>query len=322
VAAGPALYYLRTFHVAASEGSFTRAARLLALSQPSVSAHIRALERYYRAPLFEVRRRRVHLTAEGQALLALTQRIFNLVEETDRAIAATQGVERGYLALEASPTIGVYLLPPSLSRYRRTYPGVTVELTIGPTEHVAASVLADRVPLGLVEAPVAHADLHVEPFGHDDMVLIAPRDHPWAAAGAVEPKALQGLPLLRREAGSAIRATVDAMLHDAGLAAETDMVLGSTEALKQAVVAGAGLAWVPRAAAAREIAAGEVAVVRVRGVDARRTLSLIWVRQQRLPPAAAAFLDLLRQDAISGSCCSAASVQWPTVQGSTHEHAT
>ena len=291
--AGPSLYYLRTFHTAAAEGSFTRAASLLALSQPSVSAHIRALEHYYGVALFEVRRRRVYLTAEGEALRAYTDRIFNLVDETSRAIIATQGVERGYLALAASPTIGVYLLPSILARFRHLYPGVRIEMGIASSEDVVSRVLADRVPVGLVEAPIIHPDLHVEAFAEDEMVLIAPPGHPWTRRGSVGRDALRGVPLLRRESGSTIRAIVDAMLERAGVVVDTDMVLGSTEALKQAVVAGAGPAWVPRLAAAREIAAEDVAVVPIAGVDARRRLSLIWLHQRRLSPAAGAFLELL-----------------------------
>ena len=298
--AGPSLYYLQTFHVAATERSFTRAARLLNLSQPSVSGHVRALERYYRVPLFEIRRRRVHLTAQGEELLSYTERIFNLVGETDRAVAAVSSVERGYLSFAASPTIGVYLLPPVLEHFRRAYPSVQVEVAIEVTEAVVERVLADQVPLGLVEAPVAHTGLDVEPFGKDEMVLIAPPGHPWADGRAVEREDLRGVRLLRREAGSAIRSIVDAMLERAGLAAETDMVLGSTEALKQAVVAGAGVAWVPRAAVAREMARGDVAAVQVVGIDARRTLFLVRPRGPQPPPAVGAFLELLRSDMGAG----------------------
>src|SRR3954453_7105653 len=98
------LYRLQTFHTVATERSFTRAARELHLSQPAVSAHIRALERHFGARLFAVRHRRVYLMAAGEALFTYTERVFNLPREAERAVAATQGLERGRLSVGASTT--------------------------------------------------------------------------------------------------------------------------------------------------------------------------------------------------------------------------
>src|SRR5262245_9253901 len=159
--AAPSLYYLRTFHAVATERSFTRAARQLDLSQPAVSAHVRALERYYQGRLSDVRNRRVFLTAAGQALFAYTQRVFNLLDQATRTVAATQRGERGILRLAASPTVGVYLLPPLLGRFKREHPEVDVDVAIGPTAEIVATVVSDRSPFGLVEAPVSHRDLAV-----------------------------------------------------------------------------------------------------------------------------------------------------------------
>src|SRR5581483_549336 len=270
--APPSLYYLRTFHVVAAQRSFTRAARELNLSQPAVSAHIRSLEHYYRAPLFQVRHRRVYLTAEGEALFAYTERVFNLLREAEWAVAATQTVERGQLAVAASATIGVYLLPPVLKRYAESHPGVQVELAIGTSGEVVARVLAEEVPLGFVEAPVTEAGLDVRAIGADEMVLIAPPAHPWAQASSVALSDLHGAPVLRREATSGTQALVDLLLEQAGVTMRTAMVLGDTEALKQAVLAGAGVAWVPRLTVTRELAARDLVAVPVAGIALQRTL--------------------------------------------------
>lgn len=287
------LYYLQTFHLVATERSFTRAARQLALSQPAVSAHIRALERYYRAPLFAVRHRRVYLTAAGEALYEYTARIFNLLREANRAVAATQGLERGRLALGASPTIGVYLLPDVLAQFRAAHPRVEIELTIDTTAAIVGRLLADELYFGLVEAPVSHPDLAVEPFAEDELVLIAPPGHPWAVAGAVAVTALDGAPVLRREPGSGTQAYVDRMLEHAGVTMATAMVIGNTEALKRAVLAGLGVAWVPRITVRRELGAGDLVAVRVEGLDLRRVLSWVTPRGLGHAPAVAAFLALL-----------------------------
>src|SRR6059036_3564576 len=125
--APPSLYYMRTFHAVAVERSFTNAGRRLSLSQPAVSAQIRALERHYGARLFDVRHRRVQLTPEGEAVLPYAERVLALLREADDAVAATQGLQRGHLSFGASTTIGNYMLPPVLASFRTAHPGLRVD---------------------------------------------------------------------------------------------------------------------------------------------------------------------------------------------------
>jgi DNA-binding transcriptional LysR family regulator len=290
---GASLEYLRTFHTVAMLGGVTRAAAALHLSQPAVSGRLRALERHYGAPLMEVRHRRTRLTAEGEALLAYTTRVFNLLGEADRAVRAARDAERGHLAVGASTTIGIYLLPAVLGSFARAHPGVEVSLAVGTSAEVRDRVLRDEVPFGLVEAPVPHEDLEALPFAADEVVLVVPPDHPWARAGQVDTLALSGTRALRREAGSGTRAFVDAALTRAGVTVDTAMELGSTEALKQAVMAGMGVAWISRMTVRREAAAGALAVVETPAIDLSRRLWRIAPHGARLPPTAQAFLTLL-----------------------------
>ena len=292
--AAPSLYYLRTFHAVATERSFTRAGRSLDLSQPAVSAHIRTLERYYRGRLFETRQRRVHLTPEGETLFTYTVRVFNLLEEAAHSVAATQRAERGLLRLGASPGIGAYLLPRLLGIFKHDHPGVEIALAIGTSVDIVADVLADRLPIGLVEAPVSHRDLTVEPIGEDAMVLVVSPDHPLARRSHVDPSELADVPLLRRETGSGTRTLVDSALQEAGVSQPTLMELGSPEALKQAVLGGIGVAWLPRLSVARELAANDLVRVPVAGLSVRRILSVIRRHDTHVVSGAEPFLDLVR----------------------------
>jgi DNA-binding transcriptional LysR family regulator len=144
----------------------------------------------------------------------------------------------------------------------------------------------------LVEAAVCHADLVARPFATDDMVLIVPPEHPWAQRPALPLAALQGTAILRREAGSGTQAFVDQALARAGVLLDTAMVLGSTEALKQAVLAGGGVAWVPRMTVRRELGAGELVAVPVPALDLRRPL---WVVHPRGAAPSALTTALLEQ---------------------------
>jgi DNA-binding transcriptional LysR family regulator len=293
-----ALPYLRTFHLVATERSFTRAGRALSLSQPAVSAHIRSLERYFGGRLFEVRQRRVHLTAAGHTLFAYTQRVFNLLDEAGRAVSATRRAQRGVLRLGASPTLGVYLLPSLLGQFQRQHPEVEIDVAIGPTGDIVARVVADDLPFGLVEAPISHRDLVVDRVGEDELVLVAPNDHPLARLRQVEPHELAEVPLLRREAGSGTRALVDMALLRAGVNPSTLMELGSPEALKQAVLAGVGLAWLPRLSVARELASKQLAQVQVVDLSVRRVLSAVRRHDRGPLPVTHAFLELLRNTVV------------------------
>src|SRR5581483_12021678 len=286
---------LLTFHAVAMLRSYSRAAQVLQLSQPAVSARIRALERHYGAPLFAVRHRRVYLTAEGQTLLEYTQRIFNLLRRAEREVAATRALGHGRLSLAASPTIGGYLLPPLLREFSRRYPTIQAAVYVGTSAEVLARVVAEQEPVGLVEAPVSHPAVEVTPFAEDELVLVAPPDHPWARRGSVSLEELRDARLLRREAGSGTQALVDAALARAGITVQTAMELGSTETLKQAVMAGLGVTWLSRAVVARELAAGDLAAVRTPALDLRRLLFWIAPRGQPRSPADEAFLDLLRE---------------------------
>lgn len=288
------LYYLKTFHAVADQRSFTRAGARLHLSQPAVSAQIRALERHYGGPLFEVGNRQVRLTPEGEALLPYAERVLSLLREADGAVAATRGLERGRLVMAASTTIGNYMLPPLVRTFTRTYPGLEVEVLIGTTLQVAELVASERAPFGLVEASVDRDDLVAEPFGEDEIVLIAaPRDLP-ARCTRLTVDELRRINILVREPGSRTRVLIEAELHRAGLSLSNRTVLASTEAIKEGVLAGMGMAWVPRTAVAREIAAGELRVVEVDGIAITRTLCILRPLGRALRCASAAFVRMIR----------------------------
>ena len=292
----PSLYYLRTFQAVATEHSFTRAGRRLGLSQPAVSAHIRALEQHFGAELFEVRQRSVHLTAAGQALFTYTQRAFNLLDEAALAVAAARHAQSGVLRMGASPIVGIYLLPPLLGKLKHERPDVQIDVAITTSGEVVRQVVGEAVPFGIVEAPVSHRDVDVQPIGQDEMVLVAPPQHALARIARhhpVQPEQLEGIPVLRREAGSGTRALVDTALSRVGLNAPTLMELGSPEALKQAVLQGVGIAWVSRLSVARELAAHELELVSVVGLSVPRVLSLVHRRDTVLPALAEPLLELI-----------------------------
>lgn len=289
------LSLLATFIEVARLRSFTRAGERLGLSQPGVSAHIRALERHLDCKLFHMRGRSLLLTSEGEALFGYAERCFNLLAEGERAVAAVRSLQGGILRLGASGTIGVYLLPPVLRRFAERYPAVQVSVAMGVSAAIVTRVLADEIAFGLIEAPAGDPRVQVTTFMEDEMALVVAPTHPWAAAGQVGLKALSATPLLRREAGSGTRVLVDAAMERVGVSPRVSMELGSVEALRGAVLEGLGPAWLPRVAVQRDLDDGRLAAVATPGLTIRRSFSLVARHDLPLPAAATAFLAVLRE---------------------------
>jgi DNA-binding transcriptional LysR family regulator len=194
------------------------------------------------------------------------------------------------LRFGASTTLGNYLLPRVLGGYARSHPSIGLETTIGTSADVLVWVKAERVQFGFVEAPLQDTDVEVAAIGQDELILATATSHRLARTGPLRPPSLAQFPILRREATSGTQQLVDTELLRSGANSPTQMVLGSTEALKQAVVQGIGMAWLPRLAVMHELAKGELVHVKVEGLQICRALSLVRLRGTHLSAAADALL--------------------------------
>ncbi len=289
------LRQLRGFVMVASCGSFSRAADDLNLTQPAVTTQIQALERELGIRLLERLPHHVLLTPAGERLLPYARGLLNLEEEALRAVAELKGLQSGCLRIGASPTIGSYLLPGMLSEFRRRYPGIRVIAEIAPTQRVVEALETHALDLGLVEAPVSSAVLAVDPFLTDELVLVVPAGHPWARRRSVHPNELAEQALVGREPTSGTRLLLDERLRSLGVEITPSMELGATEAIKNAVVAGLGIAFLSRLAIQSEERLGTVSVLPVEGLDLHRPLYCVQHRQRYVMPATRAFLDFVHQ---------------------------
>jgi DNA-binding transcriptional LysR family regulator len=288
------LHKLRVFVAVAERQHFTRAAEELGISQPALTAHVRDLERHLGTPLFERAGRGVRLTDAGHLVLGYARRMLALAVELEEAVDDVKGLRAGELRIGASTTIGEYLLPPALAAFRRAYPGVRIAVEIANTTHIADRLRHGELHLGLIGEPLDDPDLTCEPCWDDELVLIVPPGHAWA--GRILALAdLDGMPLVEREAGSATRGVAEAALAGAGVRPAVTLELGGTEAVKGAVMAGLGVAFVSACAVARELATGHLARSTVPALAMRRQFQVARRRGRQLTAAEAAFLPLLRQ---------------------------
>lgn len=286
---------LRIFVAVARAGSFTRAAAALDLRQPTVSQQIQVLERGLRTRLFERLGRSVRLTAAGTALLGYAERILELAEEAQAATREAAGVATRTLRLGAGNTLATYILPDLLARLRWERPDVVVQITIGNTNQLIDAVLDNRVELALVGSPVTDTRLAIHPFLRDELVAIVPPDSPLAALERIMIGELAHQTFLMREAGSALQASLQALLKARGIEPERTMTLGNIEAIKRSVEAGLGVSIVPEIAVRREAQTGALRALSLADVLDERRFNYVYRRDHVLSPAARVFAELVEK---------------------------
>jgi DNA-binding transcriptional LysR family regulator len=286
------LNHLRVFHTVAGAGSITAAARALHVSQPAVSKQLADLEDALGARLVDRLPRGVRLTTAGRTLVEHAARIFGIEHTAEAELAALRGVRRGQLAIGASTTVGSYLVPRVFGALQRQYPELRLELQIGNTAAIHDLVRHATVELGLTEG-LTEPGLAAHVFDHDEMVAITAPGDPVLARAPLTAKDLVALPFVMRERGSGTRDVIEAAFARMRLSIEPVMALGSTEAVKNAVAAGLGVAMVSRLTVERELATGVLAAIEISDLAVRRALHLVELRGVSRSPAAARFIDLL-----------------------------
>lgn len=255
------LEQLRIFVAVAEREHVTRAAADLNLTQSATSAAIAALEARYAIRLFNRIGRRIELTQTGRLFLVEARAVLARAATAETVLDDIAGLKRGSLRLAASQTVGNYWLPPLMHRYRASYPGIALALTIGNTETVADTVREGVADLGFVEGPVDDQALSVTSVAEDEMVLVVSPTIPRPNASALSKADLKAMRWVFREPGSATRALFEKAMAKAGLrVSDINMVLElpSNEAVRAAVEDGAGAAVLSKLVVAASIEAGSL----------------------------------------------------------------
>jgi DNA-binding transcriptional LysR family regulator len=289
------LQKLRAFVAVAREGNVTRAAKQLSLSQPALSKQLAELEESLSAVLFDRLPRGMRLTVAGEILLRHAERIYAAERAAESEIAELNGLRAGRLSIGASTTIGSYLIPGVFGAFQRAYPEVRLELEIANTAAIQALVSDGRIDLGLTEGSVPSEQFAVEVVHYDELVAVAGVEHPLRKRRKVAPAELASVPFICRERGSGSREVIEAALVERGVHLTPAMALGSTEAIKNAVAAGLGVAILSRLTVELELRAGRLALLDLRDFNLRRALYMVQLRGKHRAPAVEAFVSKLRE---------------------------
>lgn len=288
------LNHLRIFASVAHHGSLTRAARDLRVSQPAVSKQLGDLEHDLATRLVDRLPRGVRLTAAGELLFTHAQRILQEERTAEQELRDLRGLGRGTLSVGASTTIGSYLVPSLFGELHRLHPGVQLALEIANSAAIQTAVLSGRLDLGLIEGFVASDMLAFETLAADELIAIAAPGHPAVDRAPLRATALRGLPLLMREPGSGSRDVIEAALRERNIEIAPVMSLGSTEAIKNAVRNGLGVAFVSRLTVEHELSSRRLIELPFSDLQIRRDLYLVTLKGKRHSPAAGAFIALVR----------------------------
>ncbi|MDW7675311.1 MAG: LysR family transcriptional regulator [Bacillota bacterium] len=256
------LHQLHLFITVVELGGFTAAAEKLHISQSSVSIQVRRLEQNFGVDLFERNGRNLKLTEIGKELYQYSCKITNLAKETEQAIESYKGLEKGTVRVGASTTPGNYLLPAVAANFRRQYPGLKVEVSIGNTREIEQKILLNAIDLALLgEEKTYDESLVIEPLVQDKLVVVCGKDHHLAYSGKISLRELASQKFVLREKGSSTRDMVDKILKEARIALNDVWELSRTESIKQIIMANWGLSILSYSSVKLEVEAGHLKIV-------------------------------------------------------------
>jgi aminoethylphosphonate catabolism LysR family transcriptional regulator len=232
------LTQLRSFHAVARTGGFTAAAKLLHISQPTVTTQVRFLEETYGIELFYRRGHKVSLTPLGEQLFELAQRIFALEGETVHLLVDSGELKSGQLRVGA---VGPFHATEMLAEFNRRFPGVEVSVRVGNSQAVLDALVDYKTDVAVLAQFTADARFHWVPYSRHPVVVFVHRSHRFAGRRAIRLADLDGEGMIVREEGSTTRRAFDDALRRAGVRPRIVMEIGSREAIREAVIKGVGI---------------------------------------------------------------------------------
>jgi len=291
--------HLETFCRVAGFRSFSKAADDLFLTQPTVSGHILSLEHSLSLRLFDRTSREARLTKAGKVFLEYALKILSYRKELLNALSEfSQGI-RGELSLGASTIPGEYLLPKLMGDFKKEHPHFIIALKIADTKEITQYVFQDNVEFGIIGAKLNHPSLHYEKYEEDEIIVVAPPDHPLVRKKRVNLEELLKEPWIIREEGSGTQMAVEKALRKKGKSLKQFNVVmetGSTSSVKEGVKAKLGLAFISEKAIGEEVRQGFLSRIDVEGIEPIfRQIYIVSHRGRTLSPIGMEFLRFLKR---------------------------
>ena len=277
---------LEIYYTVSEMLNMTEAAKVLYISQPSISQVIKELEEEMKVKLFQRLGRKLYITEEGKVFQKYALRILNLYEESQKVMEDMREIRSGSLRIGASTTIGTYLLPDIIADFKQEYPKVDIELYITNTQEISEDLLKNNIDIGLVEGKVVVEELETMDLWEDELIIISSPNKKWKKE--IDRKKLEEETFILREKGSGSRKTYeDAM----GIRDKNVFVFGGTEAIKRAVIKDLGVACVSKLTIGEEEKRKEIAVSRIKDLEIKRHLKLLYHKDKEFSKLIEKFIE-------------------------------
>jgi aminoethylphosphonate catabolism LysR family transcriptional regulator len=231
--------HLRSFHAVATHGSFTRAAEMLNITQPTLSGQVKDLEQRYGTKLFVRLGRRIELTDIGKSAFNITRLLFRHEEEVEHLLQSARALTSGELRVAADSP---YIATPLLAQFQRIYPGIQISIQYGNSRQLMSWIESRRCDIAfLPNIPAGEDKLFSIPLSPDRLVVFVSQEHDWAERRSVSLEDLVAQRIILREQGSRTRSIFEEAIRDAGLALNKVMEISGREGVREAVAAGFGV---------------------------------------------------------------------------------
>jgi DNA-binding transcriptional LysR family regulator len=285
----------RIFYYAAKHLNFTRAAADLFITQPAVTAQIKAFEEYCGFKVFKKKGRINWLTDEGSTLLRYARTIFTLEKDIEGAIEDMRKLKRGVLRIGTTKAYARYFMPWMLSSFHGKYPKIKIELNEGSSLDMALSLLEFKNEVAIVAKTEDIQGIRYIPFSQEEMVLVSAPDHHLAQKEEIFFQELTEEPIIMKDRGSGTRKLVDQLFARNNCAPNILMEVSNSEFIKELVHRGDGVSFLVRESVAAELAEGKLAAIRLKEENFFLDVSICYIENQQLSPPARAFVDTLDQ---------------------------
>lgn len=274
--------HLKIFVTVADVGSMSGAAKELYISQPSVSQAIAELEKNYNVKLFERLSQKLYITEEGERLLSYARHIIGSFEEMEKALREMESSP--HLHIGCSVSVGTYLLNDLWDKIEEKYPGCRIVATVDNTSAIENQVLHNDLDLAIVEGIVKSEELVRIPVFQDELVLLCGKTHPFAKKKTITFRDLEGVNFISREKGSTERNQLERVMEEHDLSLNRCLNCTNTEAIKNAVMHGRGIAILSDMLVKKECESGDMIVLRLEDMHFVRQIHLIYHKNKYLSP--------------------------------------
>jgi DNA-binding transcriptional LysR family regulator len=291
---------LKVFVTVIEQKNFSRAGDILNLSQPGVSLHIRNLENELGTKLIYRSPKQVQITEPGKILYRHAKQMLNHYETAKREINEFNNVVSGTMKIGASFTIGEYYLPKVLAEFASQYPMVDIQIIISNSNDVIQGIRSNKLDIGLIEGETDYKDIDVMPFMNDEMIVVVPQDHPLSQMDLIEGNMLQNQTWVLREQGSGTRTYSDKLLSSLELNIKKTFIFTSIQGVKEAVMAGLGIALLSRLTVQKELKSNELKTFHLKNEPLIRPFSIVKKLDFEASKAMELFLRKVEEFAIKG----------------------